>query len=153
WVVTGIMQSAGSTFDSEVWAKFSMIKSYFGKDTYTTCVLRTADAEAAAAFAKDLSANFKTPAVKAQPEPEYYASLNATNQQFLYAIAVVVVIMAVGSIFGVMNTMFAAIAQRTKDIGVLRILGYSRSQVLTSFFLESVALALLGGAVGCALGL
>jgi ABC-type lipoprotein release transport system permease subunit len=152
WVVTGILQSSGSTFDSEVWAKFSMIKDYFGKGTYTTCVLRTADPDTAADFAKHLSANYKKPAVSAQTEPEYYSKLSATNLQFLIAIAIVVVIMAVGSVFGVMNTMFAAIAQRTKDIGVLRILGYSRWQVLTSFFMESVALALIGGAIGCALG-
>jgi hypothetical protein len=152
WVVTGILQSAGSTFDSEVWAKFGMIKDYFGKNTYTTCVLRTADARAAAAFAKDLTANYKKPAVKAQTEPEYYSSLNATNQQFLYAIAVVVVIMAIGSVFGVMNTMFAAISQRTKDIGVMRILGYTRWQVLASFFMEALALAVIGGVLGCALG-
>jgi ABC-type lipoprotein release transport system permease subunit len=152
WVVVGILQSAGSTFDSEVWAKFSLISQLFGKSTYTTCVLRTADPATAADFAKDLSANYKKPAVSAQTEPEYYSKLNATNQQFLFAIAVVVLIMAVGSVFGVMNTMFAAIAQRTKDIGVLRILGYARWQVLASFFMESLALALIGGLIGCALG-
>jgi ABC-type antimicrobial peptide transport system permease subunit len=51
-----------------------------------------------------------------------------------------------------MNTMFAAISQRTKDIGVLRILGFKRWQILVSFFLESLAIALIGGAIGCALG-
>jgi ABC-type antimicrobial peptide transport system permease subunit len=60
--------------------------------------------------------------------------------------------MAIGGVFAIMNTMFAAISQRTKDIGVLRILGYGRWQLLTSFFLESILLALVGGLVGCALG-
>ena len=60
--------------------------------------------------------------------------------------------MAIGGVFGVMNTMFAAISQRTKDIGVLRILGFARWQILVSFFLESLCLALLGGILGCALG-
>src|SRR5262249_19889404 len=76
WVVVGIMQSGGSTFDSEVWAKFSMIKDYFGKSTYTTCVLRAASPDAATALAKDLTTNYKKPAVSAQTEPEYYAKLN-----------------------------------------------------------------------------
>jgi putative ABC transport system permease protein len=152
WVIVGILQSGGSTFDSEVWAKFSLISQLFGKATYTTSVLRAADPSKAAEFAKDLAANYKKPAVAAQTEPEYYSKLNATNLQFLVAIAVVVLIMAIGSVFGVMNTMFAAIAQRTKDIGVLRILGFARWQVLTSFFLESLALALIGGLIGCALG-
>jgi ABC-type antimicrobial peptide transport system permease subunit len=152
WVVVGIMQSAGSTFDSEVWAKFGLIKELFGKASYTTAVLRTADPETAKKLAADLSKNYKKPAVAAVPEPEYYSRLNGTNEQFLYAIAVVVAIVALGSVFGVMNTMFAAINQRIKDIGVMRILGYTRWQVLTSFFLEAVALALIGGLIGCALG-
>jgi ABC-type antimicrobial peptide transport system permease subunit len=60
--------------------------------------------------------------------------------------------MALGGIVGIMNTMYAAISQRTKDVGLLRILGYSRGQVLRSFFLESMLLALLGGLLGCAVG-
>lgn len=154
WLVKGIMQSGGTTFDSEIWVKGAWAGPQFGKkDTYTTVVLRAADPDKAREVAADLTANFKTPAVVAQLEPEYYEKLNTTNQQFLYAIIVVVSIMAIGGIFGVMNTMFAAIAQRTKDIGVMRILGYARWQILSSFFLESIFLALLGGALGCALGM
>jgi putative ABC transport system permease protein len=152
WVVVGIMKSSGSTFDSEVWAKFSIVGEQFGKQSYTTCVLRTPDADVASAFAADLSKNYKKPAVTAQTETEYYEKLNTTNQQFLYAIIVVVMIMAIGGVFGVMNTMFAAISQRTKDIGVMRIIGYARWQVLVSFFMEAMALALIGGLLGCALG-
>src|SRR6185503_17849201 len=98
WVVVGVMQSSGSTFDSEVWAKFQIVGELFGKSTYTTCVLRTESAEAAAELAKDLKANYKKPAVNATPEPEYYASLNSTNQQFFGAILIVVAIMAVGGV-------------------------------------------------------
>ena len=89
----------------------------------------------------------------ARTEVDYFDSLNATNQQFLYAIIGVAVFMAIGGIFGVMNTMFAAIAQRTRDIGVMRILGFARWQILVSFFLESLLLALVGGLLGCAIGL
>jgi ABC-type antimicrobial peptide transport system permease subunit len=152
WAVVGIMKSSGSTFDSEVWAKHQLAGDLFGKKSYTTVVLRTADAESAQKLADDLTANYKKPAVAAQPEPAYYEKLNTTNQQFLVAIIIVVVIMAIGGVFGVMNTMFAAISARTKDIGVLRILGYARWQVLASFFLEALLLALLGGLLGCALG-
>ena len=62
-------------------------------------------------------------------------------------IASMVGIMAVGGVFGVMNTMFAAISQRTKDIGVLRILGFARWQILHSFLLETLMIALLGGLI------
>jgi ABC-type antimicrobial peptide transport system permease subunit len=78
--------------------------------------------------------------------------LSNTNQQFLVAIIFVASVMAIGGMFGVMNTMFAAVSQRTKDIGVLRILGFARWQILSSFFLEALLLALIGGAIGCALG-
>ncbi len=152
WVVVGVLRSAGSTFDSEVWAKRQVVGPLFGKETYTTVVLRTADAEAAQATAKDLTANYKKSAVSAVVETEYYDKLNATNQQFLVAIVFVAVVMAVGGVFGVMNTMFAAIAQRTKDIGVMRILGFGRWQILISFFLESLLIALAGGLIGVALG-
>jgi ABC-type lipoprotein release transport system permease subunit len=151
WVVTGIMKSAGSTFGSEIWAKRSLVGPLFGKDQFTCLVLRTKDAAAADAVALDLRTNFK-PAVRAEPESEYYSKLGETNKQFTWAIYVVTTIMAIGGIFGVMNTMFAAISQRTKDIGVLRILGFARWQILVSFFLETLVIALVGGLLGVALG-
>ena len=90
--------------------------------------------------------------MQAYRETEYFAALAETNKQFLFSIIFVTVIMAVGGIFGVMNTMFAAVSQRTKDIGVLRILGFSRLDVQASFLLESLAIALVGGSLGCCLG-
>jgi ABC-type lipoprotein release transport system permease subunit len=152
WVVVGVMKSAGSTFDSEVWAKQSLAGKSFGKESYTTGFVRTADAESAKAFAEDAKTNFKTVAVQAQTETEYFDKLNATNNQFLIAIYFIVIVMAIGGVFGVMNTMFAAVSQRTKDVGVMRLLGYPRWQILTSFFLESLLLSLIGGLIGCALG-
>jgi ABC-type antimicrobial peptide transport system permease subunit len=59
--------------------------------------------------------------------------------------------MAVGSSFAAMNTMYAAVARRAREIGTLRVLGFSRPSILTSFFIESVLLSLLGGALGCLL--
>jgi cell division protein FtsX len=152
WVVAGILQSAGSTFDSEIWAKQPIVGPMFRKENYTSIVLRTPDASSAKALAAHLTKHFKTAAVQAQPEAEYYAKLSETNQQFLVAIIFVSVVMAIGGVFGVMNTMFAAISQRTKDIGVLRILGFARWQILISFFLETMVIALAGGLLGCALG-
>jgi putative ABC transport system permease protein len=152
WVVVGVMKSSGSTFASEVWAKRTLVGPLYGKEQISTIVLRTAGPKQAADLAKDLTANFKTAAVQAQTETEYYSKLQATNLQFLIGIGFVTFFMGLGGVFGVMNTMFAAIAQRTKDIGVLRILGYARWQILVSFFLESLAIALVGGLLGCALG-
>jgi ABC-type antimicrobial peptide transport system permease subunit len=152
WMVAGVMKSGGSTFDSEVWGKRDLVGSLYGKASYTTVVLRTSDADSARDLSQDLCVNYKKPAVSAKPETEYYESLNTTNAAFLYAIRFVAVVMAIGGVFGVMNTMFAAISQRTRDIGVLRILGYGRRHILMAFFVEALILAVVGGLLGCALG-
>jgi ABC-type lipoprotein release transport system permease subunit len=152
WIVAGVLRSAGSSYGSEIWAKGNLVVRLFGKEAITTVVLRTSDAAAARAVAQDITTNFRKAALQAQPETEYYAKLSATNQQFLGAIMFVAFIMAIGGVFGIMNTMFAAVSQRTKDIGVLRILGFARWQILVSFFLEALLIALIGGLLGCFLG-
>jgi ABC-type lipoprotein release transport system permease subunit len=153
WIVVGIMASLGSTFDSEIWAKHQIVADRFLKKNYTSIVLRVRDGDVddAKVMSAYLTKNFR-PAVQALPEVEYYAKLSNTNEQFLWGIRFVAFFMAVGGIAGIMNTMFAAISARSKDIGVLRILGFSRWQILLSFLLESVAMALVGGLIGCALG-
>ncbi|HEX4143452.1 MAG TPA: FtsX-like permease family protein [Pirellulales bacterium] len=153
WVIVGILQSTGSTFGSEIWAKRSVVAPLFGKaDNYTSIVLRTAGADEARAVSTDLNDHFKKAALAAQPETQYFSKLGETNRQFAVTIAFVTIVMSIGGVFGVMNTMFAAVSQRTKDIGVLRILGFARWQIVISFFLESLLIAVIGGALGCAVG-
>ncbi len=153
-IVSGIMKSEGSTFGSEVWVTWDWASKHFNKDQYTTIVLRVSDeSEAGArALAKHLSLNFKNPRIRAVEEPKYFEDLGKSNDQMLSSVILVAIIMAIGGVFGVMNTMFAAIAQRTKDIGVLRILGFKRWQILVSFMLESLGIAILGGVAGIAIG-
>lgn len=152
WVVTGILKSSGATCNSEIWANRAKVGPVFGKDNVTTLVLATADADAAAKLRDFLKTSYGKANIAPQVEKEYFASLSETNQQFLYAIIIVTAVMSIGGIFGVMNTMFAAISNRIKDIGVLRVLGYARWHILVSFLLESLVIALLGGLAGCALG-
>lgn len=152
WILKGIMKSAGSTFDSEIWAKDSRIQPMFGKQGFSTVVLRASDEASARILARELTSRYKEGAVQCQLETEYYEKLNTTNQQFLVAVLFVAAIIAIGGIFGIMNTMFAAISQRIKDIGVLRIIGFARWQILVSFFLESLFLALIGGIAGVLIG-
>ncbi|HVJ82512.1 MAG TPA: FtsX-like permease family protein, partial [Planctomycetia bacterium] len=149
WIVKGVLQSTGSAFDSEIWAKRSLVSQIFAKESYTTVVLKTENETAAKALAEDLKSNYTKAKLNALPEREYYAAQSGTNIQFAAAIGVIALFMAIGGMFGVMNTMFAAIAQRSKDIGVLRIVGFSRGQVLTAFVFESLVLALVGGGLGC----
>ena len=169
WIVVGIMDSAGSTFDSELWAKQSLVAPIFGKDTFTSLVVRTRDDQAARTFkdflnnagqegesgkepGKPAGGGLKRTTVNAQVETDYYEGMTEMTEVFLVAIIIVTVFISIGGIFGVMNTMFAAISQRIKDIGVLRLLGYSRGQILVSFLLESLVIAVVGGLLGCLLG-
>ncbi len=152
WLVVGVMRSSGSTFNSEIWAKRALIAAIFGKNTYTTLVVRTADDEAAANFCQFLKEKYTKAPVSPQVEKNYYASLQDTNKQFLVAIIFITVVMSVGGVFGIMNTMFAAVNQRIRDIGVLRLIGYAPEHVLAAILLESLLIAMLGGAFGCALG-
>jgi putative ABC transport system permease protein len=152
WVIVGVLQSAGSTFDSEIWTKRSIVGPMFGKESCTSVVVRTAGPKEARKLKDYFNSQYKKAALSAQVETEYFESLTGTNRQFLFAIGFVTVVMAIGGVMGVMNTMFAAVSNRVKDIGVLRLMGYSRLQVMLAFLLESLLIALVGGALGCALG-
>ena len=152
WIVVGIMSSANTSFANEVWCRASILQEMFGRrNSYSSYVVATPNAATARKVAKEMKA-FKTVALEALPETEYFAKLTATNLQFLGMIIVVTIVMAIGGMLGVMNTMFAAISQRSKDIGVMRLLGYSRWQILVSFLIESLVIAFAGGILGCALG-
>ena len=152
WKVVGVMISEGKTYGSEIWAKrIGLIYKPFGKEKPTTLIMRTdADTKGASRkFAYELNARYKTHKLKAYSEPDYFAELTKTNNFFLTAIIMVCVVMAIGGVFGMMTTMFATIASRIRDIGVLRLLGFKRWQVTVSFLLESLAVAAVGGALGC----
>jgi len=157
WYVTGVMKSSASAFGSEIWAKDEFVARHFGrvKDgavSYNSIVIRSKDPDKAKEAAELLKKERTQEAFAAMTEREYYSKLSDTNQQFLSAVMIIAVIMAFGGVLGIMNTMFAAISQRGKDIGVLRLLGFTRWQVLMSFLLESIVIAFLGGLLGCALG-
>lgn len=156
-LVTGIMKTEGTTFDSEVWAKQSVIGPLLGKSNYTTLVLRATDAEQALRLENyfmgtDKNFKYEKSQVNAFTETNYYKSQSQTSIQLLIGTILVAAVMGFGGVMGVMNTMFAAISQRVKDIGMLRLLGFSRWRILVSFLTESLLIALLGGLVGCLLG-
>lgn len=160
WVVVGIMDSDGTTFGSEVWAKQEFVSDKFNKKGYTSLVLRVEDdggreaaAERARIFADHLKRRFSNPKVNAFTETEYFARLSQGNMVFVAFTLAVAIVMAIGGIFGVMNTMFAAVAQRIKDIGVMRILGFKRWQILVSFLFESLVIAFVGGSLGLLIGM
>jgi ABC-type lipoprotein release transport system permease subunit len=156
-VVVGIMESAGRTFDSETWATNDRVSKDFGKKAFTTVVIRVSDdnketaQRSAEIMAHHLTKNFANPRVRAVPETRYYEDLAKSNSQLMYMVTMVALIMSLGGIIGVMLVMFAAISQRIKDIGVMRVVGYKRWQILVSFMLESLAIAIIGGLLGVVL--
>jgi putative ABC transport system permease protein len=156
WKVIGVMRTRGTAYGSEVWTGIEnpVVRASGKGDKFTTIVLRMEDeSEASArAMAFYLSEVYEAAKLKAFAEPDYYKELTKTNEQFLSTIVFLAVIMAVGGIFGVMNTMFASIAARMKEVGVLRILGFKRWQILISFMFESLLIAFVGGLIGCAVG-
>ena len=155
WYVSGIMKESNSSFGSEIWALDTPVQETFGRrNSYSSFVVRTKEEKIGSEAAKKLKENRSGQrSYNAQTEQEYYSKLRGTNDQFRYAIIFVAIILAVGGVLGVMNTMFAAISQRAKDIGVLRLLGFTRFQILCSFLVESLVISMVGGLLGCALGL
>jgi ABC-type lipoprotein release transport system permease subunit len=159
WLVVGLMKTEGTTFASEIWIRnLQIVTKKVGKENkVTTLVMRTENEtlEEARMMAFHLTAasnRFTQLKLKAYAEPDYYVELARKNEEFLSAISMIAAIMAIGGVFGVMNTMFASISARIREVGVLRILGFKRWQILISFMLESLVLASLGGLLGCAVG-
>lgn len=158
WTVVGILESQGAPFDSEIWAKREEVGRLFGKDNeekkqsfYTSVVISTPDAASALSLAAKIKKDDSV-RVNAMPERQYYEAMSKGNLMFKFAAVFIAIVMAAGGMFGLMNTMFAAVSQRIKDIGVLRILGYGRGQILLSFLMESLLLAVLGGGLGLLIG-
>jgi putative ABC transport system permease protein len=149
WTVVGIMDGGKSETNSEIFGDGNQVASDFNRpDTYSAALLQSTDEVTAAALRKSLEDDRRLN-VTVLTEKEYYEAqmISAGPMQFLGFF--VCIIMAVGSSFAAMNTMYAAVARRAKEVGTLRILGFTRGSILLSFFLESVLLALIGGVIAC----
>jgi ABC-type lipoprotein release transport system permease subunit len=152
WVVAGVMAEGSASFSSEIWTRDLNMQEDFGrKNSYCSYLVRTHNPEKAKLAVQAIK-DFKFErSLQAFTEPAYYSKMGDTSRAFSAAIYVVAIIMAIGGALGIMNTMFAAISQRGKDIGVLRLMGFRRGQILMSFLFESLVIAVLGGALGCIL--
>jgi ABC-type antimicrobial peptide transport system permease subunit len=115
-------------------------------------LVRATDRDALHTLMTALSDNQRL-GVDAQTEAKYYADMTSSGLPLEALGMFVAAIMAVGSAFGAMNTMYAAVARRGREIATLRALGFSRFSILRSFFAESVLLSLFGGLLGCLLTL
>lgn len=151
WDIVGVMSAGQSATNSEIFADLNQLSSDFHRtEVLSSALVRATDPVAADALVKDLGSDQRLN-VTALPEKDYYAKQTSSALPIEFLGMFVSIIMAVGSSFAAMNTMYAAVARRSPEIGTLRVLGYSRGSILLSFLTESVLLAALGGMIGCLL--
>ena len=151
WEVVGIMDASRSAANSEIFADLNQASSEFNRtEVLSSALVRAVDAAAVQALINDLNDDRRLN-VSARTERDYYAAQTVSAAPIQFLGAFVSVIMAVGSSFAAMNTMYAAVARRAAEIGMLRVLGFSRASILVSFFIESLLLSGLGGLIGCLL--
>jgi len=151
WDIVGVMSSGQSATNSEIFADLNQLSSdQHRSEVLSSALVRATDPVAADALVKNIS-NDQQLNMDAELETAYYESQESSGALLRYLGWFVAIVMAVGSSFAAMNTMYAAVARRAREIGTLRVLGFSRFSILLSFFSESVLLAILGGVIGCLL--
>ena len=149
WEVVGIMDSDSSATNSEIYADLNQLAGDFNRqDGPSSALIRATDTVAAQALVNSINDDQRMNS-NARTELEYMDSQTSSAAPVQYLGIFVAIIMAVGSSFAAMNTMYAAVARRAREVGTLRVLGFSRGSILFSFFLESLILSLLGGIIGC----
>jgi putative ABC transport system permease protein len=153
YTVVGLFDSAGKAFESEIWVDINSLASTTKRPDYSSALLRVKDPNALSALTKRITDDPKLH-LKALSERTFYEDQQGQTSLSLKILAgFISFIMAVGAGFAGMNTMYAAVARRTKEIGTLRVLGFSRLSILVAFLLESVSIAVIGAAIGIVLAL
>jgi putative ABC transport system permease protein len=152
--IVGVFEDNGSAFESEIWADVDRVRANFGRGAIVSSVRVRLDSPSKFdGFKATLEANRQLD-VTAMREEEFYEKQSQGTALFLSALGYLIAFfVSLGAIIGAMITMHATVAQRQREIGTLRALGFSRLQILTSFLIEAVALSLLGGVVGAAASL
>jgi putative ABC transport system permease protein len=151
WKVVGIFDAGGSAYESEVWGDVNQMASDFDRQgAFASAYLRATDPIAANALKNAVSDDQRLK-LDGMLETDYYAKQTSSGGVIKLVGYVVGFIMGIGSIFAAMNTMYAAVAYRSREIATLRVIGFSKPSILTSFVLESLLLSLLGAVVGIVL--
>lgn len=145
--VVGHFAVAGGPLESEIWGYLPSLMSVYNRSTYSSAALRLRDdADPQAAVAQ-----IEGPAIQltAKTEAGYWREQTSRIRIYLTIVGILVGVMSAAAVFAVANTMFAAVAGRTREIAMLRTIGYQRRQILVGFVVEAVLLAGLGGILGC----
>ena len=148
WEVVGIFNAGGSAYNSEIWADGNLATADLNRgSTRSVALVRATDEAAALALANRIKDDQRL-LLEGRLEREYYEQQMASAAPIQSLGIFVAVIMAVGSCFAAMNTMYTAVARRAREVGTLRLLGFSRWSIVGSFVFESLVLSLLGGLAG-----
>lgn len=153
WVVAGVFDAGDTPYDSEIWADLRDVQAQSDRGTGVSVVrVRGTDKTARDRLIAAVKGDQRLK-LEARSEQDYFTAQMTTAGPIQFLAWFVGVVMAVGASFGAMNTMYAQVTARIREIGTLRALGFSRGSILVSFVVESVVLALAGGLLGIGISL
>ncbi|MCX6137300.1 MAG: ABC transporter permease [Ignavibacteriales bacterium] len=152
WTIVGRFEAGGSGFDSEVWGDSEQLQDAFNRrGGYSTVTLRLDDPKAYSEFKAAFDREQRLQQFEPKSEQQYYAEQSEAMSLFIRILGIfITVIFSAGATIGAMITMYAAVANRTVEIGTLRALGFRRRSILTAFLMESMLLSIIGGLIGIA---
>jgi putative ABC transport system permease protein len=151
WTVVGVLDAGGSAFDSELWCDADVLASAYQRPrgVFQSATARLRDPAALEAFAAGLARDPRLQ-VQVMRETDYYTKQSELVTALITVLgSLVALVMGVGAVFGALNTMLALVAARRREIAVLRALGFGAGAVVLALLAEAVAIALLGGLLGC----
>jgi len=152
WHVVGVFDAAKTAFESEIWADTDEVREAFRRSFYCSMTLQAKNASAAATLIQRIESD-KGRQLRVLSEPEYYQSQTRTAGPIQTLGVCLAALMSIGAAFSAMNTMYATVGARTREIGTLRALGFKPRSIYVSFLIESVMLAFVAGLLGCLLSL
>ncbi len=149
WPVVGIFSAGGSAAESEIWSDARVLQDAYQRgDSFQSVYVKLQSPEDFGRFKDALTADPRLN-VKVEREDDYFAGQSTSVTTLINVLGYpIAALMAIGAIFGALNTMYSSVAARTREIATLRALGFGRAAVVASVMLESVVLALVGGACG-----
>ena len=151
WTVVGTFDGGKSGFDSEIWGDVEQMMQAFRRTAYSSVIVRLAARDRFDQLTKDVTDDQRL-ILDVKQEPSFYEEQSKSLSTFISILGITLsIIFSIGAMIGAMITMYAAVANRTTEIGTLRALGFRRSSILSAFLIESVMLALVGGVSGLVL--
>jgi putative ABC transport system permease protein len=151
WKVVGVFDAGGSAFDSELWCDANVLSEVYKRPTnvFQSVTARLESAAALTQFKDALTADPRL-SVQVDRETEYYERQSRTLTTLIKVLGVLIaIVMGIGAVFGALNTMYSAVAERGREIATMRALGFGGGAVVLSFVLESLVIAFAGGLLGC----